>query len=463
MQEQKSFVISIILMTLTCLALSGQVLTAQNEGVAKVIVMKGQIKAKLPSGELIQVKKGTWLKEGTIVQSAPKSFCRLLFIDKSTMNLGADSQMVIDKFPESEAGIITLMKGQIRSKVTKDYMDMKDKDKSKLFIKTKTAAMGVRGTDFQVNYNHRNTNTSLITFSGAVAMARIDERGPAGAAFDGNRLEQIVSSREAVMVRKGELSAVTKGSIRATIPQKMNQSQIEGLKRSSPDQTQSSKQKTQPSKKFRSPLPPGMDAKKFANDTKDTVKESVGSSLGKQLKSEGSQRSPSSVNNATSAEGHHNTVTGEYAPPAGVVIDLKTVNIIEPPKDAIFDHNTQTYVIPPELGSVDPQTGEYVPPGGMILTDDGRLKTEDYISRSPASRETQIETDSGRKVNSIATNDDSSKKTDSSVANVYDNTESDRLMDETLTENEDQIDDSIEQELIENKRPKTTFEFSRVD
>lgn len=89
------------------------------------------------------------------------------------MNLGPNSQMVINAFPKKEAGIITLVKGQIRSQVTKDYMEMEDKSKSKLYIKTKTAAMGIRGTDFQVNFNPQNQNTSLITFEGKVAMATL--------------------------------------------------------------------------------------------------------------------------------------------------------------------------------------------------------------------------------------------------------------------------------------------------
>ena len=58
--------------------------------------------------------------------------------------------MVVASFTKKKAGILNLIKGKLRSKVTKDYMNMSDKEKSKLFIVTKTAAMGVRGTEFQV-------------------------------------------------------------------------------------------------------------------------------------------------------------------------------------------------------------------------------------------------------------------------------------------------------------------------
>lgn len=464
MQKQKSFFPTIVLVILMMgIALSSKVFTSQGDGVAKIIVMRGQIKAKLPSGDVVDVEKGMWLKEGTVIQSAPKSFCRLLFIDKSTMNLGADSQMVIDQFPESDAGIITLMKGQVRSKVTKDYMDIKDKDKSKLFIKTRSAAMGVRGTDFQVNYNSRNANTSLVTFSGAVAMARIDEMaGSSDLKFDRNRLEQIVSSREAVIVRKGELSAVTKNSSRATTPQKMSRTQLEGLKKSSPDQSNNQVQK-KPQKNYRNPLPPGVDSKKFANDSKKSVQES----LGDQIKNS-AKRSPASVvsesSNRVPAEGFRDPATGEYAPPAGSVLDLKTVNIIEPPKGSVFDPNTGTYIIPPELGSVDPQSGEYLPPKGMVLTDNGRLIEDSETSRSPASVDSTTATSKNTtRVNSIP--EEESNESDDSIDSevVNDNEDYERLTEETLTESEDQIEDDIEQELIENTRSKASFDFSRAD
>ena len=43
-----------------------------------------------------------------------------------------------------------------------------------MFIKTKTAAMGVRGTDFTSIYNPSLQNTSVVTFEGDVRLAKID-------------------------------------------------------------------------------------------------------------------------------------------------------------------------------------------------------------------------------------------------------------------------------------------------
>src|SRR5690606_25802001 len=172
------------------------VLYAATEEVAKAIIVRGKALAQSPDGKVVQVNKGMWFKEGTQIRTEDKSFVKLIFVDKSQMNLGPNSHMKIDTFPQNDPGIVTLVKGQLRSKVTKNYMEMEQKNKSKLFIKTKTAAMGVRGTDFQVNYTPETNFTALVTFEGAVAMAKIDEVA-GGVVLDQNRLEQAVSSENA--------------------------------------------------------------------------------------------------------------------------------------------------------------------------------------------------------------------------------------------------------------------------
>lgn len=156
------------------LLLSFIVFAAEGD-VAKVIILKGTVKVKLKDNTVKSLKKGDWVPEGAQVKTEDKSFVKLLFIDKSQMNLGPNSQMIINKFPKKKAGIITLMKGSLRSKVTKDYMQM-DQSKEKLYIKTKTAAMGVRGTDFEVGFIDGVTTTNL--YEGALVVTSFDDMGP---------------------------------------------------------------------------------------------------------------------------------------------------------------------------------------------------------------------------------------------------------------------------------------------
>src|SRR5690606_40301890 len=64
------------------------------------------------------------------------------------------------------AGVINVLSGKIRSKVTKNYLDM-DQDKSKLFVKSKSAVMGIRGTDF-IDRKSTRLNSSHVKISYAV-------------------------------------------------------------------------------------------------------------------------------------------------------------------------------------------------------------------------------------------------------------------------------------------------------
>jgi hypothetical protein len=277
------------------------------------------------------------------------------------MNVGPDSQMKIDSFPKSEPGVITLVKGKVRSKVTKNYMDMKDKDKSKLFIKTKTAAMGVRGTDFQVSFNPMNQATSLVTFEGAVAMAKlmgaIPPRGMQG------MLEKVVSSPSAVMVRRGQYSGSSPKTKRATIPIKISPVQLETLESNETPGVQSDKKgaSSKPKKSFRNVVPPGMDSKTVANEESGVDKamtDTMGSGAVRNVKKQ-VEAEIGPIADAPPPEGMVDSATGAIAPTAGGFIDLDTAQYVPPPEGSTYDANAGVYVPPADVGYVDPATGNF--------------------------------------------------------------------------------------------------------
>jgi len=350
------------LVVLSFIFASLSIANAADKGAAKAIIVKGKVQA-LINGKVIPIKRGDWLPEGAQVKTEPRSFTKLLFIDKSTMNVGPDSQMRIDAFPKKEAGIITLVKGQVRSKVTKNYMDMKNKNKSKLFIKTKTAAMGVRGTDFQVSFNAINDSTSLVTFEGAVAMAKL-EAGISRGLPTQIALEAMVSSPTAVMVKRGQYSGSSPKMKRATIPIKISPVQLESLDKNAGTGVGVEGETTKsdgPKKKFRNVVPPGMDSKSMANDTSEMDKvmgETVGANMMEQAKTEMAAEAPT-ADAGPPPEGSIDFATGAIAPTAGGFVDLGTAQYIPPPPGSTFDANAGVYVPPPESGSVDPATGNY--------------------------------------------------------------------------------------------------------
>lgn len=314
-----------LLLITSLIAFSG-LLHAASDDVAKAIIVRGKALAQSPDGKVLQVTKGMWFKEGTQIRTEDKSFVKLIFIDKSQMNLGPSSQMKIDKFPQNDPGIVTLVKGQLRSKVTKNYMDMDNKDKSKLFIKTKTAAMGVRGTDFQVNYNPENNFTSLVTFEGAVAMASLDVldgRSPA-ALIDQSALERIVSSNQAVTVTRGQFSGASPETGEATIPVKINPIQLESMEKDESGTTEAAPV-VDTAKPARSIVPPGVNGAAFSNKPK--VETQVDSSVANKA----AQKSSSL---GSDAGGRTNSAA------SGAVVDVATGKLLLPPKNSAIDTNT---------------------------------------------------------------------------------------------------------------------------
>ncbi len=391
------FLLTGIALTLNCYLYAADV--------AKVIIMKGNALAILKDGQKLPIKLDMWLPEGAKIATEDRSFIKLLFIDKSQLNLGPKSEMIISSFPKNEAGIINLVKGQLRSKVTKDYMQINDKDKSKLFIKTASAAMGVRGTEFQVNYNEVNFNTSLITFEGTVRMAGIDKASREQDFFQ-RELEKMVSSDKSVPVREGQFSAVTQLSDQALVPALLAPTQLETLKKNESGIIENSNKGPDQVKNFNSPIPPGVDPTLFSNNTKQIDSE-IANTIGNQeiVSKVGKEVEGVNTKTNTPAEGFYNPDTGAIKFPSGSVIDLKTVNVIPPPTNSVFDPNTKTFILPPNFGSIDKSTGNYNAPSGFKLNEQGVFvadETKNNNGRGPASKSDQ-ETKPGMPISIVPT------------------------------------------------------------
>ncbi len=393
--------------------------TKDNAKVAKAIILKGTVGIK-PIGEkeFTRLNKDDFIPEGSVVKTADKSFVKILFLDKSQMNVGPKSEIEVNTFKKEEPGIVSLVKGQIRASVTKDYMDMK-KDGSKLYVKTQTAAMGVRGTEFQVNYNPANESTALVTFSGAVAMARLDN-GLSERMVDRSYLEKTVSSPEAVLVQKGEFSGASPKNEAAIPPTKISPVQFEQLKSTdmaqvSQTESEKSPAKESETKQFRNPIPPGVDTKLFSNQSGEMEKQlvttlgedgakkvvtqavvEIAKESGRKIEEVAATINPNlvavtpqalaQVNSVASATNQPATQTAVRAPAdsgprPGGALDLNTLTYVEPPKNSAFDANTNTYVLPPEMGAV--KNGVYEPPKGFVLTNEGTFKV-DPVAQRPA-------------------------------------------------------------------------------
>jgi hypothetical protein len=325
--------------------------------VAVVKMLRGDatLTAEGKSGKLALEQ---WVPAGSVVKTADKSFVRLVFIDKSQMNIGPNSEMKIEQFGGGDSGVIDLVKGQIRSQVSKDYLQQKDKDKSKLFIKTPNAVMGVRGTDFLIATN--GINSSTVLFEGEIVFNKIDP-----ASFNRERpstdiLEGMVE--RGVRVMPGEFSVVEANRPNPTVPSLMSVQQVEVLEKNQ-DFAEASQSAGDDAKTSKSVVPAGLSGQTVAN---------APAVLNKELAQSGVD-STAAAPTKTDAESAKGFVTDTSVKPTnGSILHVATGVIIAPPKDAAFDANSGTFVATGTTGKVD-SSGGYVPPAGLAITDKGEV------------------------------------------------------------------------------------------
>lgn len=326
--------------------------------VADVAIVKGKV-TKLVPGSLIasEVKVGDRLTQDTSVVTGDKSFIRITLIDNSIINLGPNSKIVIDNVKQSDSSksVISLLQGKLRTSVEKEE-DNKKKE-NKLIIKTRTAALGVRGTEFQTIYNPENKITNLLTFRGEVAMVNINDHEDLHQNEDVveierdsdlnirqaktknlsesqiNQLDKELLNKETVIVKAGQFSATTNELGNVSLPTVINQTQLGIL---------------------------------YQNDT-FLVKDAKESKIIKEA-SEIKKFIPlEQVPQATPPEGFFNEELKQYAPKSGGFIDMNTGLYVPPENDAIFDLEKNVYV-PKASGKLEADTGEYIAPEGLKLT-----------------------------------------------------------------------------------------------
>lgn len=313
--------------------------TAFAEKAALVKLIKGEAHV-LSGGKQIQLKADDWIDGGAVVKTSPKSFVKLVFIDKSQMNVGPSSEIKIEKFHNKDAGVIDLVRGKIRSQVTKDYLQIKGKDRSKLFIKTPNAVMGIRGTDFMISTNGKNT--AAILFEGEVVFNRLNDRN----LTDTAKLDDIVD--RGVRMYPGEFSAVGESGA-PTVPALLNVHQRERLEKNGNFEKNSS---VSTAKATKSIVPAGLAGNVVSS--KPAIEVS---------KAERNDQRASHNPDSFMKEGNVKPVNGSF-------VHIDSATIIAPGKDALFDENSNTYIASDKAGTVS-SDGSYNPPKGITINADG--------------------------------------------------------------------------------------------
>lgn len=316
--------------------------------VAVVKLVRGEAEV-VTQGKTSFLKVDDRVSDGAIVKTKEKSFVKLLFVDKSQMNIGPSSEMKIESFSGKDSGVIDLVKGKIRSQVTKDYLQMKDKDKSKLFIKTPNAVMGVRGTDFLITTN--GVNTTTVLFEGEIVFNKLSERE----GLTSTRLEEIVD--RGVRLYPREFSVMEANRPLPTVPSLLNIEQKENLEKNEDfesDRSPGSARQGPP----KSVVPDGLNGQIVGNDSET-------------LKNEVSQATAET--NPPSSRDPDGYVKGDMVKPAnGSFVHVDSGVIIPPGPNSVLDKNTNTYIPGQESGNVG-KDGSYLPPKNIEITPDGKI------------------------------------------------------------------------------------------
>mgnify|MGYP000085433862 CR=1 FL=1 len=154
----------LIALGLTLISLSSYASTH----IAQAKIVKGDVSYLPPGAKTAKkLKKSTRLYKDTSIYVNGKGFAKIKFINSSFITVGPNSKVVLEMDMKDKTSLVNLMSGKIRALVDKNK-----KNDKKFLVRTSSATMGVRGTEFQVSFTPKAKKTSLLTYDGRVDMKK---------------------------------------------------------------------------------------------------------------------------------------------------------------------------------------------------------------------------------------------------------------------------------------------------
>ncbi len=318
---------------------------------ATVVKLRGKV-TKLVPGSLKArlVKVGDIIPQETSVVSYARSFALIQFDDGTKMTIGPRSKIVLNYNKENTGSVVSLLKGKLRSKVKK-------KQKKNLFITTRTAALGVRGTDFQTIFNPENNVTNLLTFNGEVAMAKIKKGDLKYKTESEKKVIRTKDNKVRVRNVTYEVPVIEASAVKELLEKKP----VEIVQAGQFSGTLASHEKISKPVK----ISPVQLAALYTNETlqdRSGLLQADDQSLSDLKNIQPLEQKEQSA----PLEGFYDKKTGDYAPKSGGVIDLETGLYIAPDENAAFDEKKNIYIAS-NIGAIDSTTGDYLPPKGLKL------------------------------------------------------------------------------------------------
>jgi hypothetical protein len=322
---------------------------------AQVIFVRGDV-TQLAPGELLarKVNKDDRLEIDASILTGSKSFIKMKLQDGSHISIGPDSKIILEKLgaTEKDASLIDLLKGSLRSDIEKSATGNMN-----FFIKTKTAAIGVRGTEFETVYGPTSGVTSLLTYKGSVSMTHIKELDKVKSKKMKNIKYERESDLDSSLDIKEEVATEEMIDPIKKMEMALNKDSASTVKGGQISQTIDSME-TVGRPTLINPVQLNLLYENSEFNEADTKGEKADlASEQLKLKSD-----PIDI----PAEGVFDKDKGIYAPKAGGFFDRKTGLYIPPSADALYDQKNQVYV-DKEIGNVDAKTGDYMAPLGLEI------------------------------------------------------------------------------------------------
>lgn len=340
-----------------------------------VLSLKGKAYFKKAGHKNVLLKKGSRIKGNGLIKTGKRSFVRIKFTDKTTLVLGPRGVMSVSHKDPRKPRIIELLRGKLRGSVDPKAV-AKYKHEHKLYIKTRSAALGVRGTEFVVIYNDKNHITSNITLKGEVDLYKkpdeeifesireeFDEGGKRVSYSQEDRalrLRDDLNHYKAKRIPEGRFAGAFPSYDRAINPVKVSKLQLNALR---------SNRNLKSGKRI-------SDRKALKNNYK--INSAVASN---------DNLVPQPLGKEKPSQSEYNQNKSESGTRHGGLVDLKTGIYIAPPEGSRYDKKSQSYLMPDNLGGVSPETGEYVPPDGIKLDSLNGFVPDNGVPKSRRVRE----------------------------------------------------------------------------
>lgn len=332
-------------------------------------------KVKKMKGKAIYKNK-KWIKTGDkliapgIIKTGTKSFV-MLVSKQGKLTIGPKSSLYITKSRPQNPTLLQVIKGKIRGHIKKS-----NNDKYKMYIKTRSASIGIRGTDFLVVYNNKNHITSNLTINGEVDFYKKSDKQILSSLKEDldkdshylnydeeeQELRDELEHYNAVQVKKGTFSGAYPTYVSPLSPTRISKKQITILRNDATLGAVKQSGKTHKNKANR----------RFKITNRNLIPEPI-KKVDKKVLMSNKEKSIS-----------------EHDVRHGGILDTNTGIYIMPPEGANYNKQDQAYEVPEEYGGIDHKTGEYVPPKnieldplqGFVQVIDGKKKQIDTFTKS---------------------------------------------------------------------------------